>query len=470
MEMGVEEETRDVEAANVLQEVELTPVVTDDDNDSHPLTRKLSPRSGAGGLKSATVVEGPEDDLARRKQQKEDKHLTSDGRAFLNTIISFLGSGVLGLPYAFRRSGILVGLFTLIAVSAISTYCMLLILRCKYKLKSMGKDVSKYGDIGSFAMGKTGRVLVESALVISQSGFCVAYLIFIASNANKFLGVAKELVVSVCAPPLIAFSMLKHMKELAIFSLLADITTFVGLAVVYMTDFSYMPLDSDEIEVVGAVASIPFFFGVASYCFEGVGMVLPLENSMRNKSHFIPILVSTIVIITSIYATFGICGYLAFGNSTLDVLTLNMEGNSGMATLVKLFLCIGLFFTYPLMLFPVFEVLQPAFLSVCRIPDDAVTRERAVTLLRAAVVLLTAVVAAGVPNFGHFISFIGSTCCALLAFVLPTYFYWQLFREDMRQRKHQQGALWVVLEQSWLLLVFGMGVCAIIMGVAETLR
>ncbi|KUF93660.1 Homoserine O-acetyltransferase [Phytophthora nicotianae] len=268
---------------------------------------------------------------------------------------------------------------------------------CKYKLKQQGNIISKYGEIGYFAMGHIGSVIVNTALVISQTGFCIAYLIFIASNAHKFLDVSKQLVVSVCVPPLVGFSLLRHMRELAYVALLADFMCILGLLVVLNIDLSYMDLDHDYIEPMGVVSAIPFFFGVASYCFEGVGMVLPLENSMRNKHNFMPILVCTVVIITSLYATFGICGYLAFGNDTNAVITLNFEGSGGLVTLVKIFLCLGLFFTYPVMLFPVFEVLQPMVACGNKLENPQTTQKKGI-LLRAGIVLLTAVVAAGIPG------------------------------------------------------------------------
>ncbi|KAG3237137.1 hypothetical protein PI124_g17865 [Phytophthora idaei] len=356
-------------------------------------------------------------------------HLTSDLKTFINTCIAFLGSGVLGLPYAFRKCGILMGLVTLVGVAAVSTYAMMLVVQCKYKLKQQGKNISKYGEIGYFAMGQMGSVIVNTALVISQTGFCIAYLIFIASNAHKFLDVSKQLVVSVCVPPLVGFSLLRHMRELAYVALLADFMCILGLLVVLNIDLSYMDLDHDYIEPMGVVSAIPFFFGVASYCFEGVGMVLPLENSMRNKHNFMPILVCTVVIITSLYATFGVCGYLAFGNGTDAVITLNFEGSGGLVTLVKVFLCLGLFFTYPVMIFPVFEVLQP-MVSCGNKLESPQTRQKRGIVLRAGVVLLTAVIAAGIPDFGRFISFIGSTCCSLLAFILPAFFHLRLFRDE----------------------------------------
>jgi hypothetical protein len=171
--------------------------------------------------------------------------------------------------------------------------------------------------------------------------FLAVDLIFIGSNAHKFLDVSKELVVAVCVPPLIGFSLLKHMKELAYVALLADFMCILGLLLVLNIDLGYMEHDHDSLEAIGVVSAVPFFFGVASYCFEGVGMVLPLENSMRNKRNFTPILVCTVVIITTLYATFGICGYLAFGNDTNAVITLNFEGSGGLVKLVKVCLCLG---------------------------------------------------------------------------------------------------------------------------------
>lgn len=66
------------------------------------------------------------------------------------------------------------GLLLLVLVGVISTFCMLLVVKCKYKLKERGVHVTRYGQIGYFAMGQTGQVVVNVALVVSQTGFAVA--------------------------------------------------------------------------------------------------------------------------------------------------------------------------------------------------------------------------------------------------------------------------------------------------------
>lgn len=201
------------------------------------------------------------------------------------------------------------------------------------------------------------------------SFLAVTDLIFIAANAHTYFSVSREVVVLVCLPFLIGFSLLRHIKQLAYPAMLADLMNFTGLAIVYVTDFSLIDIEtiaqgsSSTIKWVAALSSGPFFFGVASYCFGGVGMVLPLENAMANKTHFPRVLKLTIALVTFVFASFGICGYLAFGQATQDLVTLNIEGHGAMASSVKLLICAGLFFAYPMMLFPVFEALEGVVIS-----------------------------------------------------------------------------------------------------------
>lgn len=65
------------------------------------------------------------------------------------------------------------------------------------------------------------------------------------------------------------------------------------------------------------------------------------------------------------------------------------------------------------------------------------------------------------PGFGRFIAFIGSTCCALLGFVLPTLFYLRIFEADaplsgQRVPWLKKALLYVILLLG--VAVFGAGV------------
>lgn len=50
-------------------------------------------------------------------------------------------------------------------------------------------------------------------------------------------------------------------------------------------------------------------------------------------------------------------GYAAFGEETRDIITLNLP-QDWTTVAVKLALCLGLLFTFPVMMVPVFEILE----------------------------------------------------------------------------------------------------------------
>ena len=261
-----------------------------------------------------TLATDPSQVFTVLHRTSDDSHLCSDARTFVNCFISFVGVGILGLPYAFCKSGIYGGSLTMTVIAILSTYCMLLVVRCKYKLKD--KNASTYGDVGFYAIGRWGQILVEASLVLTQTGFCTAYLIFILSNLHDaFPSVSRAAIMAALVPLLVLLSLIRHLKNLAPFSVVADVANIVGLSVVYWADGIHF---ADDIQAKGEPAefnlpALPFFFGVAIYCYEGIGMVLPLENAMRNKHHFQPILAANMLLVTFLFISFGLCGYLAFG-------------------------------------------------------------------------------------------------------------------------------------------------------------
>lgn len=82
------------------------------------------------------------------------KHVPTEGdnksstiKTVITIFISFVGAGILGLPYAFLRSGYVMGTVCIAAVSIISLHCMLLLLECKHRLEDRG--VSTYSEVPS---------------------------------------------------------------------------------------------------------------------------------------------------------------------------------------------------------------------------------------------------------------------------------------------------------------------------------
>jgi solute carrier family 36 (proton-coupled amino acid transporter) len=159
-------------------------------------------------------------------------------KTLANIFISFLGAGILTLPHAFMRSGIVVGVVVMLVVPALAYVGILLLVDCKRALEHKGVVrshhslslpfastpacvttnpwprmvhaschsrcctrhtdpltglprtaavlQSTYSEVAEAALGPTGKTIVEIFLVLSQAGFCVAYIIFIFENLPFF--------------------------------------------------------------------------------------------------------------------------------------------------------------------------------------------------------------------------------------------------------------------------------------------
>ncbi|XP_071951586.1 uncharacterized protein [Antedon mediterranea] len=416
-------------------------------------------------------------------------------KIFANIFITFVGAGVLGLPYAFKESGILEGVVIMIIVSAVSIKAMLLLIDCKYRLNQQpevrknykiveveteegynkgetyekldlmeshknesngfrhdvknlpveSKAVQKeldYGDLGYYALGNSGRTLVDSVIVISQTGFCCAYLIFITENLGSYFNnFATYQWLLFMLPPLAFLAMLRHLHHLAIFSLFADFANVFAYCVVFWFDFDHIHVLKQVHPKEVSLAGFPFFLGIAIYCFEGAGMVLSLEASVLPsvRSTFRKTFVFALTLVTTLYIVFGVCGYLSFGPETANIITLNLPAGF-FPLLVKSCLCFSLFFTYPMMMFPVSRIVENI------VVHDPLRNLNKGNMIRCMMVLVTGVIVIAIPNFTTLMALVGASCCTLLAFILPAIFHMKICQETLTSKQ---------LAFDWFLIILG---------------
>jgi len=350
-------------------------------------------------------------------------------KTVITIFISFVGAGVLGLPYAFLRSGYVMGTLCLLAVTGMSLHCMMLLLQCKRRLEDRG--VTTYSEVASACLGPRFKKWTELLLVVSQTGFCVAYLIFIGTNMAPFTGMSKAVHVVIIVPFLISLAMLPSLTALAPISTAANLCNLLGMMVVLWDDVA--SFKTHEIVVpMTSLSNLPFMFGVSVYCFEGIGMILPMESAMKDRSKFPALLFGTVWLISGIFITFGLMGYIGYGPHTQDIVTLNLPAHWS-STMMILAVCTGLMFTFPVMMVPVYEILEKNLSAKDWFQKSVSPGNYALVFraLRSLLVCAVAFVAISVPAFGDFISLIGSLCCGILAFVVPAGSHLSLFGEEL---------------------------------------
>ncbi|XP_010918293.1 amino acid transporter AVT3B [Elaeis guineensis] len=356
--------------------------------------------------------------------------LSSQPKTFANVFIAIVGSGVLGLPYTFMRTGWAAGALLLAAVAALTFHCMLLLVRTRRRLDLDDgfSKIASFGDLGLAVAGPSGRAVVDAMIVLSQAGFCVGYLIFISntlaylfhlpSNPSPFLA-PKALYIWAMLPFQLGLNSIKTLTLLAPLSIFADVVDLGAMAVVLGEDLAVFLSHPPPLRAFAGPSVLLYGVGVAVYAFEGIGMVLPLEAEAADKAKFGRTLGLSMFLIALIYGLFGVLGYLAFGDDTRDIITTNL-GTGVVTVLVQLGLCINLFFTFPVMMNPVYEVVERWFCG-----------KRYCFWLRWLLVAAVSMSAMLVPNFADFLSLVGSSVCVVLGFVLPAAFHLKVFGMEL---------------------------------------
>ncbi|XP_063666910.1 proton-coupled amino acid transporter 1 isoform X1 [Pan troglodytes] len=321
----------------------------------------------------------------------------SNSTTWFQTLIHLLkgniGTGLLGLPLAVKNAGIVMGPISLLIIGIVAVHCMGILVKCAHHFcRRLNKSFVDYGDTVMYGLESSpcswlrnhahwGRRVVDFFLIVTQLGFCCVYFVFLADNFKQVIEAANgttnnchnnetviltptmdsRLYMLSFLPFLVLLVFIRNLRALSIFSLLANITMLVSLVMIYQFIVQRIP-DPSHLPLVAPWKTYPLFFGTAIFSFEGIGMVLPLENKMKDPRKFPLILYLGMVIVTILYISLGCLGYLQFGANIQGSITLNLP-NCWLYQSVKLLYSIGIFFTYALQFYVPAEIIIPFFVS-----------------------------------------------------------------------------------------------------------
>jgi proton-coupled amino acid transporter len=409
--------------------------------------------------RQGSIQEGREGDLHVDTDPLVDKDYEDPGTPmqrtrgwvldFANILKTFIGSNFLGMPYAFHQAGVYGGIVGILVIAWVTNHCCKLLVHCKNSLPN-ANEMATYGDVGTQVLGKRGKLLVDIFLVFTQTGFCIGYAIFISKNIDSFMPSAIQdlhllsdgvsiVSIAITAACVLPLCFVKKVKQLSGFSLIADVTLVVGMAIVLYYD------DCGEVYNMEGInwSGLPIFFGLVTSSFEGIGLVVPVERTMNRDKLRYPLLLDIVLcLVTLMLGSFGVLGYLTYGNDTKDVITLNLPEDDVLTYVVKACLIIAIIFTYPMQLFPVTEIFDFVFLKKA---SEGLFDVKG-NAIRVVCCLFTVTIAFFVPFFGLISGLIGALGSSFLAFILPVVFHLVMFRKELS---------WWVIAKDVIILIFG---------------
>jgi proton-coupled amino acid transporter len=342
-------------------------------------------------------------------------------KAVLLLLKSFVGTGVLFLPKAYYNGGILFSSLVLIFVSALSYWCFLLLIRARIAV-----GVSSFGDIGGALYGEGMRKVILFSIVISQIGFAAAYIVFTSENLQALILALTKQKTLVNIETLIflqlfiflPLSMIRNIAKLSGTALIADF--FILLGLLYLYYWGGLTIATQGISDVKLFnpKDWTLFIGTAIFTFEGIGLIIPIQESMKKPKQFGPVLAGVMIGITLIFVSMGALCYAAYGSNVKTVVILNLPQDSKFVNGVQLLYSLAILLSTPLQLFPAIRILENGLFIRSGKHNPTIKWQK--NVFRFFLVFFTALVAwGGADDLDKFVALIGSFACIPLVYVYP---------------------------------------------------
>lgn len=342
--------------------------------------------------------------------------------AVMMLLKSFVGTGILFLGKAFFNGGLLFSIVVLTSVAMISLVSFLLLVKANLKVPA------SFGDMGGVLYGPRMRFAILASIVFSQLGFVAAYTVFVAQSLQAFIlavshcrhlvPIAYLILVQLFA--FIPLALVRRIAKLSGTALVAD--AFILFGIVYLFQFEIRQIAHDGLAdvVMFNRHDFPLLIGTAVFTFEGIGLVIPITESMQEPEKFPRVLSYVMVFITVLFATAGALGYGAFGSKVQTVVITNLPQNSPFVQALQAFYSVAILLSTPLQLFPALSILEKGIFGSRKSGKFDWRVKLQKNMFRVLVVCGCALAAwAGASDLDKFVSLIGSIACVPLCFIYP---------------------------------------------------
>uniref|UniRef100_A0A0K8SD68 Amino acid transporter transmembrane domain-containing protein n=1 Tax=Lygus hesperus TaxID=30085 RepID=A0A0K8SD68_LYGHE len=197
-----------------------------------------------------------------------------------------------------------VGLVGTIIVGILCAHCTYVMVKCSQEMcKQLNRPFLGYTETVEVTMlhcankkfSKYAGLIkksVEGFMFFTYYGVNTVYIILVAESLQEImenhlhLNWDIRLYILMVAIPIYLVGIVRNMKYLVPFSALANILLFFGLCLT----FYYMAQDLPPIDsrpAAAPISKLPLFFSTVLFGMEGIGTMLPIENSMKTPRHFL---------------------------------------------------------------------------------------------------------------------------------------------------------------------------------------
>lgn len=363
-----------------------------------------------------------------------DKPNTTIG-ALMHLLKSSLGTGILAMPNAIKNSGLLFGSVMTIIVGILCTYCVWILVATSHKICRVSKTpvlgfaetaekVFELGPMWARKYSRAAKNFVDYALMATYFSAGCVYIVFIGSTFHSIFSTIYgwetnvRVYILIIMIPILFMGQIRSLKFLVPFSGAANVFILVVFGIVLFYIFKEPIVFTDK-PLVASWTQWPVFFSTVIFAMEGIGSVMPLENSMEKPQEFLgrpSVLLIAMVAVTILYTVIGVLGYARFGAEIKGSITLNLEATEWYAILGQVLIGLAILFTFGLQFFIPMDILV-------RKLEERLAKNRNMKEigLRTIIMVIMGATAIAVPDLEPFIALVGAVFFGSLGLFVPAF-------------------------------------------------
>ncbi|KAL1506633.1 hypothetical protein ABEB36_005958 [Hypothenemus hampei] len=358
--------------------------------------------------------------------------------AFLHLVKSSLGTGILAVPRAFKSAGLLVGLIGNILIGILCTHTVYILVQTSEKVCSKGKipslgfantaeEVFKQGPKCLKKWARVSRAFVEFALVSTYYLGVAVYMVFISVSLTKLFSFYypeaaawdRYLLKLVIMALLMVLCQIREIKHMVPFSFIANVMLAVAFGITGYYIFSGLDeVDLTKLNMSNGFSGLPSFFSTVLFAMEGIGTIMPVENSMPEPKFLgtCGVLNSAMIVIVFFFTSIGFLGYYRYGELTEVTIMKNLPDDTIPAQIAQGAIAISVFFSFMLQFYIPTDILWRRLKQM--VPEEKYNICQ-IWLRIIMVAVVTAIAIAGGEDLGSLIDLVGAIFFSSLGFLVP---------------------------------------------------
>lgn len=393
--------------------------------------------------------------------------------SYISTLFHILavsvGPIVFSLPLAFSMIGYASSLIGIAIVGLCYAYNLRLYLKCCQKLSDRRKiENLTFADSFRYSLEDSPYHLEKIApyagqfmnvlTLLTWGGELSFNVVFISSNLQHVIGYYAESAIDIrmillcCAIPCTLISSVPNLK-LSYLSIIAGTIDLIFLGVILVELYFNPNIRNMDHQTapVDALQKIPNFLAVIFFTLNFSGIVLPLKSDMKDQEKFdsrFGLITVAVAIICIVDITFGLLGYLRYGQSVNQMITLNLPSNDPFIQIMIGLYCLAIFFSYPVYFLVVFKTIWDAWISsTIKKSENKFLFE---TLLRVCLNMMLFLLMYIFPQISMFTNIGGLICAIINSLIVPSIVQILLLDEKKKGRKV------MMLMRNFVFLIVGM--------------